>query len=135
MRREVHSSAVLGDGQGCLGAVSFFRGQGEALEFDSTVFPHINLQYLVGEVAILRKVVQDHTKNLPLQVQVQAKWSVDADQPRVQAHVRVFARRAWLIRRPAKVGAVVGNKCPVAFEDDALEFPVFGACLPEVIDV
>jgi hypothetical protein len=53
----------------------------------------------------------------------------------VKAHVRVFARRAWFTRRPTKVGAVVGNKRPVAFEDDALEFLVFGNCLPEVVDV
>lgn len=90
------------------GTVSLFRRQSKALEFDSTVFPQINLQHLV-EVAILREVVQDQTENLTLQVQVQAKWSVDADQPRVQAHVRVFARRARLIHRPAKVAAVVGT--------------------------
>ncbi len=120
---------------GCLGAVSLFRRQSKALEFDSTVFPHINLQYLVGEVAILREFVQDQSKDLPLQVQVQAKWRIDADQAGVQAHVRVFARRAWFIRRPAKVGAVIGNECPVAFQNDALEFPVFGACLAEMVDV
>ena len=54
----------------------------------------MNLQYLVGKVAILRKVIQDQTKNLPLEVQVQAKWSVDRDQSRVKAHIRAFARRA-----------------------------------------
>jgi len=101
----------------------------------SAVFPHIHLQYLVDEIATLREFAQDQSKDLPLQAQVQAKWRVDADQPGVQAHVRVFARRAWFIRRPAKVRAVVGNKRPVSFEDDTLEFPVFGACLPEVIDV
>ena len=99
----------------------------------STVLLHIDLQHLVGEVAILREFVQDECKDLPLQVQ--AKWSVDADQPRVQAHVRVFARRTWFIRRSAKVGAVVGNKRPVPLEDDTLELPVFGACLPEMIDM
>ena len=91
MSREVHSLAVPENEWGCLGAVSFFRRQGEALEFDSTVLPHIHLQYLVSEIAILREFIQDQSKDLPLQVQVQAKWSVDADQPRMQAHVCVFA--------------------------------------------
>lgn len=86
-------------------------------------------------VAILREFVEDQSEDLPLQAQVQAKWRVDADQPGVQMHVRVFARRAWFIRRPAKARAAIGNKRPVSFENDTLEVPVFGACLPEVIDV
>ena len=101
----------------------------------STVFPHINLQYLVGEIAILREFVQDQSKELPLQVEVQATWGVDADQPGMQAHAGIFARRAWFIRRPAKVGAVVDDERPVSLEDDTFELPVFGACLPEMIDM
>lgn len=112
------------------GKVNVFRGQSKALELHSTVFPHIDLQYLVGEVSILREFIQDESKDLPLQVQVQAKRGVDANQPGVQVHIRVFARRTWFSRRPAKVGAVVGNERPVSLEDDTLELPVFGACLP-----
>ena len=53
----------------------------------------------------------------------------------MQAHVRVFARRTWFIRRPAKVGAVVGDERPVSVQDETLELPVFGTCLPEMVDV
>lgn len=109
MRSEVDLLAALERCVGMSGTVSLFRRQRKALEFDSTVFPQISLQHLVGEVAILREVVQDQTENLTLQVQVQAKWSVDAGQSRVQAHVRVFARRIRLIHRPAKVAAVAGK--------------------------
>jgi hypothetical protein len=101
----------------------------------SAVFPHIDLQYPVGEVAILCKFVENQSKDLLLPVQVQAKRRVDADQPRVQAHGCAFSAQPRLIRRPAKIRAVVGNKCPVTLEDDTLEFPVFRARLPEVIDM
>src|SRR6185312_3634388 len=53
----------------------------------------------------------------------------------MQADASVFARRAWFIRRPAKIGAVIGNERPVSLEDDTLKLPVFLACLSEVVDV
>ena len=74
MRSELHSLQQHGNEWSFLGAVRFFRGQSKALKLNSTIFPHIDLQYLVGEVAILREFVEDQSKDLFLQVQVQAKW-------------------------------------------------------------
>ena len=42
-----------------LSAVSVFRGKNKTLKMYSAVFPDINLQYLVRELAILREFVED----------------------------------------------------------------------------
>ena len=81
------------------------------------------------------KLVKNQCEKLPLEVEIQTEGSVDAHEPCMQTHVRVFSSGSRFARRPAKVDAVVGNKCPVAFEDDPLEFPVLRACLSEVIDM
>jgi hypothetical protein len=53
----------------------------------------------------------------------------------MQAHIRVFTRGTRIVRRSAKVDAVVRNKGPVSTQDDPLEFPVLRACFSKVIDV
>ncbi len=110
-----------------------FRRKGDAPKLHFAVLLDANFEQLVGKIADLHQVVKNQCEELPLEVEIQTEGSVDAHEPCVQTHVRVFSSGSRFAGRSAKVDAVVRNKGPVAFEDDSLEFPVLRARLSEVI--
>src|SRR5258708_11566062 len=91
------------------------------------------LEQLVGEIAVLHKLVRNQCEKLPLQIEIQTEGNIDAHKPCMKAHVRILSARSRLIRWPAKIDAVIRNEGPVSFENDSLELPVLRACFSEVI--
>ena len=110
-----------------------FRRKGDPPKLHSAVLLDANFQQLVGKIAVLHQLVKNQREKLPLEIEIQTEGSVDAHEPCMQTHVRVFSSGSRFACWPAKVDAVVRNKSPVAFEDDSLEFPVFYARFAQVI--
>ena len=111
----------------------FLCGKDDAPKLHFAVLLDAYLERLVSEIAVVHKLIKNQCEKLPLDVEIQTEWSVDAHEPCMQAYVRVFSGRSRFIRRPAKIDAVIRNGGPVSFENDSLEFPVLRACFSEVI--
>jgi hypothetical protein len=115
------------------GSGIFACGKGDAAKLHFAVLLDSHLKQLVGEITVLHKFVKNQSEKLPLQAETQTEGSIDAHEPCMQAHARIFSGRARFIRWSPKVDAVIRNEGPVSFQNDPLEFPVFRACFPEVI--
>jgi len=110
-----------------------FRRKGDAPKLHFAVLLDANVEQLVGKIAVLHQLIKNQCEELPLEVEIQTEGSVDAHEPWMQTHIRVFSSGSRFARWPTKVDTVIRNKGPVAFENDSLEFPVLRACLSEVI--
>ncbi len=73
-----------------LSTVRLLCRKSDATKLDFAILLEVDFQHLVCQIADFYKFVKNEIEYLSLQIKVQSKWSVDADETGVKAHVCVF---------------------------------------------